>query len=251
MYQFYIDNILYPIPPRKFQVKVKNQNETITLINTGEVNRLKAPGLTDLTATEVLLPGVEYPFADYGEAGFQKPSVYLSQLEQLKTQKKTFRVILIRKLENRDLGWRTSMLCTLEDYTATEDAEEGVDVKVDLNFKQYTRYGTKKVTFQKKNGTTTKNTTTGRASRKVHTVNYTVQKGDTLKSIAKRKLGSASYWKDIYNQNKKVIQKEAKKRGKPGNGNWIFAGTKLNIPVMITELFDLAGSNDLKLPDLL
>lgn len=231
MYQFYIDNILYPLPPEKFQVKISNKNETITLINTGEVNRLKAPGLTELSATDLLLPGVRYPFAEYGSAGFQKPSVYLSQLEQLKTGKKTFRVVLIRKLANRDLGWRTSMTCTLEEYTVTEDAKEGVDVKVDMTLKQWVGYGTKKITFRKSGGKTTKKTTVSRTTKKTAAQSYTVKKGDTLKGIAKKLMGNAGYWKDIYKLNKKVIRKAAKKRGKPGNGNWIFPGTKLKIPL--------------------
>ena len=236
MYQFYIDNILYPVPPEKLQVKIANKNETITLINTGEVNRLKASGLTELSITDLLLPAVKYPFAEYGSAGFQRPSVYLGQLEQLKTGKKTFRVVLIRKLANRDLGWRTSMTCTLEDYTITEDAKEGVDVKVDMTFKQWRSYGTKKITFKKSKGKTIKQTTIGRSSKKRATQSYTVKKGDTLKGIAKKLLGSASYWKDIYKLNKKVIQKAAKKRGKPGNGSWLFAGTKLQIPLMMTAV---------------
>lgn len=242
MYQLYIDNILYPLPPEKLQLKISNKNETITLINTGEVNRLKSPGLTELSMTDLLLPGVEYPFAEYGSAGFQPPSVYLSQLEQLKTGKRTFKVILIRKLANRDLGWQTSMTCTLEDYAATEDAKEGVDVKVDLTFKQWRSYGTKKITFKKSKDKTTKKTTTSRAPKKQASQSYTVKKGDTLKGIAKKMLGDSSYWKEIYKLNKSVIQKAAKKRGKPGNGNWLFAGTKLQIPLLMTGVL-VEGTN--------
>ena len=117
MYEFYIDNIRYPLPPQKFQLKINNKNETVTLVNEGEVNRIKAQGLTDVQATELLLPAVEYPFANYGKAGFQKPDVYLSQLEKLKTSGAVFKVVLIRNLAGKALGWNFSMECTLEDYT--------------------------------------------------------------------------------------------------------------------------------------
>lgn len=237
MYEFYIDNVRYPLPPQKFQVKINNKNETITLINTGEVNRLKSPGLTDLAATDLLLPGVEYPFADYGAAGFQKPSVYLGQLEKLKTGKKTFRVVLIRKLGKKDLGWRTSMTCTLEDYAMEEDAEEGVDVVLTINFKQWAKYGTKKITFKKKKGKTVKKTTLGRELKRVATQAYVVKKGDTLRGIAKKKMGNAGYWQDIYKLNKRAIEKAAKKKGKKSssNGKFLYAGTKLKVPMMVKD----------------
>lgn len=232
MYQFYIDNILYPVPPQKFQVKINNKNETITLINEGEVNRLKSPGLTDISVSELLIPAVRYPFANYGSAGFQNPAVYLSQLEKLKTQKKTFKVVLIRKLGNKDLGWKFSMVCVLEDYTVDEDAKEGADVKLTLNFKQWVSYGTKKVTFKKSGSSKTKSTSSSRKSSSKTTTTYTVKKGDTLSGIAKKKLGKASRKTEIYKLNKTTIEKAAKKHGRKssGNGSYIYVGTKLKLP---------------------
>lgn len=232
MYQLYINNILYPVAPQKFQVKINNKNETITLINEGEVNRLKTMGLTDIQISDLLLPAVKYPFAEYGSAGFQAPSVYLSQLENLKKNKMTFNVVLIRKLVKRELGWNFSMTCTLEDYTIDEDVKEGVDVKLTLNFKQWVNYGTKTVVFKKKsNGKTTSSTKKSRkSSKKSSGGTYTVKKGDCLINIAKKKLGNGNRWKEIFNLNKSTIQSVAKKHGKPGNGHWIFPGTKLKMP---------------------
>ncbi|MCO7120346.1 LysM peptidoglycan-binding domain-containing protein [Ihubacter massiliensis] len=234
MYQFYINNILYPVAPSKFQVKINNKNEVITLINEGEVNRLKAPGLTDIQVSDLLIPAVKYPFAEYGSAGFQAPSVYLSQLENLKNTKATFPVVLIRKLASRELGWNFSMTCTLEDYTVEDDAGEGVDLKVSLNFKQWVHYGTKTVTFQKSGGKTTTSTKKSRksASKKGSGGTYTVKKGDCLINIAKKKLGSGNRWKEIYKLNKTTIENAAKKHGKKSssNGHWIYPGTKLKLP---------------------
>lgn len=238
MYEFYIDNIRYPLPPQKFQLKINNKNETVTLVNEGEVNRIKAQGLTDVQATELLLPAVEYPFANYGKAGFQKPDVYLSQLEKLKTSGAVFKVVLIRNLAGKALGWNFSMECTLEDYTVEEDVQEGIDVKLTLNFKQWVHYGTKVLTFtKKKNGkttATTKKTRKPSSSKKSggDGGGYVVKKGDCLISIAKKKLGKGSRWKEIYQLNKTVIEKTAKKKGKKSssNGHWIYPGTKLKLP---------------------
>lgn len=236
MYEFYVDNVRYPLPPQKFQVKINNKNETVTLVNEGEVNRIKAQGLTDLQASEVLLPAVKYPFVQYGKGGFQKPNVYLGQLEKLKTSGSVFKVVLLRKLASKELGWNFSMECTLEDYTVEEDAQEGVDMKLTLNFKQWVHYGTKTVTFKKKkNGKTTATTKKARkasAKKSGSGGTYVVKKGDCLINIAKKKLGKGSRWKEIYQLNKTVIEKTAKKNGKKSssNGHWIYPGTKLKLP---------------------
>lgn len=58
---------------------------------------------------------------------------------------------------------------------------------------------------------------------------YVVKKGDTLIKIAKK---HGCTWQALYNKNKSVIEKAAKKRGKKNSdkGHWIFPGTKLKIP---------------------
>ena len=37
-YDFYLEKCLLPVPPAKLKTKINNANETITLINEGEVN---------------------------------------------------------------------------------------------------------------------------------------------------------------------------------------------------------------------
>ena len=61
---------------------------------------------------------------------------------------------------------------------------------------------------------------------------YTIKKGDTLWSIAKKFYGSGSKWKTIYDANKDIIEKTAKSRGMKSsdNGHWIFPGVTLTIP---------------------
>lgn len=61
---------------------------------------------------------------------------------------------------------------------------------------------------------------------------YTVKKKDSLWKISKKFLGKGSRWKEIYNLNKSIIEKTAKKhkRKSSKNGKYIYAGTKLKIP---------------------
>lgn len=62
-------------------------------------------------------------------------------------------------------------------------------------------------------------------------ITYTIKKGDTLWSIAKKYLGAGSNWTIIYNKNKDIIEKTAKANGRSssGNGKHIYAGTKIKI----------------------
>lgn len=74
----------------------------------------------------------------------------------------------------------------------------------------------------------TKKRTSTQSSKKTHTV----KKGDCLWNIAKKYNGSGTKWKQIYNANKDLIEKTAKKHGKKSssNGHWIYPGTVLTIP---------------------
>lgn len=74
---------------------------------------------------------------------------------------------------------------------------------------------------------------------KAKSTTYVVKKGDTLFKIAKKFYGKGSYHTKIYNKNKSVIEKAAKKHGKKSsnNGKLLYAGTKLTIPSIS------AGSN--------
>ena len=148
MYDVYIDRMLCPVTPSKLQVKIKNQNKTVNLINEGQINILKQAGLTEITF-DLLLPNVKYPFANY-KAGFHRAEYYLNILEKLKTEKNPFYFKVIRKLPGiRKLLSDTNMKVSLEEYTVDEDANEGFDIIVSVKLKQYRDYGTKICTIVK------------------------------------------------------------------------------------------------------
>jgi len=47
-YDFYLGKMLLPVPPEKLELKINSSNKTYQMMNQGEVNVLKTPGLTDI-----------------------------------------------------------------------------------------------------------------------------------------------------------------------------------------------------------
>ncbi len=222
MYSLYLGRTLLPVAPEKLQLKIKNANKTYTLINEGEINVLKTPGLTDVEF-DVLLPNVKYPFAKY-KSGFKKASYYLDVLEDLKTSKDPFQFIVTRKYGNKSFTG-TNMKVSLEDYKVKEDAKNyGGDMLVSIKLKQYRSYGTKTCTIQ---FASTKPKVVEQPARPAETSpappsaqTYTVVKGDCLWNIAKKFYGNGSKYTVIYAANQDKIK----------NPNLIYPGQVLTIP---------------------
>lgn len=221
-YHFYLGKMLCPIAPSKLQLKIANNNKTLTLINEGEVNILKQAGLTEVSF-DLLLPNVNYPFATY-KSGFKNAKYFLDELEKMKLENKPFQFIVTRLLPNGKMLFDTNMKVSLESYEIKEDAKQGFDVTVSIKLKQYKDFGTKicKVTFAdskaKASVETTRPATSSPAPSASQT--YTVKSGDCLWNIAKKYYGNGSKYTVIYEANKSKIK----------NPNLIYPGQVLTIP---------------------
>lgn len=219
MYSFFIDSMELPIAPQKLTVKIKGNNKTLTLINEGDINFLRAPGLTEITFDAVLPMLGQYSFAN----GYRRPDSYLNKLESLMTDKEPFRFLVSRVSPSGRLLYDTNMKVSLENYTVTEDATKGPDVTVSITLKQYISYSTKTVTVvkpkpEKKPVVQQKKKRETSSAPKVKT--YTVKSGDCLWNIAKKYYGNGAQYTKIYNANK----------GKIKNPNLIYPGQVLTIP---------------------
>lgn len=219
MYSFFIDGMELPIAPQKLAVKIKGNNKTLTLINEGDINFLRAPGLTEITFDAVLPMLGQYSFAN----GYRRPDSYLNKLESLMTGKEPFRFLVSRVSPSGRLLYDTNMKVSLENYTVTEDATKGPDVTVSITLKQYISYSTKTVTVvkpkpEKKPVVQQKKKRETSSAPKVKT--YTVKSGDCLWNIAKKYYGNGAQYTKIYNANK----------GKVKNPNLIYPGQVLTIP---------------------
>ena len=223
MYDFYLDKILLPVAPSKLQVKIKNANKTINLINDGEINIIKKPGLSEVSF-DILIPHVKYPFAVY-KNGYRDAKYFLGEIEKLKVNMQPFQFIVSRRKPNGTVLFDTNMKVTLEEYTIKEDAGEGLDVIVTIKLKQYREYSTKtmKITIKQYKPiavevparpatTAPKPATTSRT--------YTVKRGDCLWNIAKKYYGKGNQYTKIYNANRDKIK----------NPNLIYPAQELTIP---------------------
>lgn len=224
-YDFYLDKCLLPITPPNLAVKINNANETVTLINEGEINILKKAGLTDIEF-ECRIPQEKYPFAVY-KSGFKGADYFLEYFESLKASKQPFQFIVCRKRPNEKRLFDTNIKVAMEDYKITEDAGNGFDVLVKIKLKQWREYGTKTVniTFNMERPKASiepqRETNTSPAPTTAQT--YTVVKGDCLWNIAKKFYGNGSKYSIIYNANRSVIG---------GNPNLIYPGQVLTIPAV-------------------
>jgi LysM repeat protein len=238
MYSFWMDGLCLPITPSKLELKINGTNKTFTLINEGEINLLKTPGLTDISFTAVI-PWVRNPAYRAIRTGYPA-TYYLAKFEALQTRLQPFYFVVNRALgssglNSQNLNAPLSMLVSMESYTITEDAKDGHELSVAIKLKQYRPFGTKIVTLSsdKTTGTTKATVSDIRATtgREVAPL-YIVQHGDTLSSIASKLLGSSARWTEIYDLNRNKIEAAAVANGKESslNGAWIFSGTILNIP---------------------
>ncbi len=232
MYAVYLNGVQFPVAPKAIKTKIKNKNETITLINDGEINQLKTAGLTELSLELMLPQPTSYSFAVY-PSGFQPAAYYLGVLEELKTGKEPFQFIVSRTYGNTTL-FDTNLTVSLEDYTIKEDKSDGPDIMVEINLKQFRDGSTKVLTTKTAaDGTKTATVESARATTgKTKESSYTVKNGDTLSYIARKYLQDSGRYGELYQLNKEVIEAAAKKQGQDssGGGSKLYPGTVLQLP---------------------
>ena len=207
MYYFFLGNMMLPIPPAKMKAGIGSSNKTYTLIDDGEVNRLKNAPLETISF-EFLLPSQQYPFAQY-KTGFLAPAIFIEYLKKLKTDKKPFQFIVTRQMPNGRVLHFTNLSVSLENLEINESADNGLDFMVSVELKEY-RTPQTLITKLVNVGTAVIGTVQGvreannSPEPKQGTKKYTVKKGDTLWVIAKKYYGDGSKYSKIAKENNLV-----------------------------------------------
>ena len=211
-YTCYLAGVQMPTPA-KLTVKIKNKNKTLILLNEGEINFLRTPGLTEIVV----------PFTFPMLTG-RSPDYYLGTLERLKTSKEPTQFILVRCSPDGRTLYDTNMRVSVEDYNIVEDATKGLDVAVDVNLKQWRSYGTKTATVEQPAESGQAATVTVEKERDASTAptakTYTVKAGDSLWAIAAKYYGKGAEYTKIASANTDKIS----------NPNLIYPGQVLTIP---------------------
>ena len=185
-------------------------NKTIDIINLGEANILKMPGLSTIEF-EFVAPAFQYPYV----TNYQPQGFYYYLLEKLKVEQKPFIFSVIRQLPTGRYTYPSSFNVSLEDYTILETVDEGFDIVFSVVLKQYKEFATQRIQIKESTeGKKTVEKKQPRETTKEPEKTYTVKKGETLSGIAK-KYGTT--WQNL------------KKINGIKNANKIYVGQKIKI----------------------
>lgn len=209
MYYFFLGVVPLPITPGAIDISSPSGNTTVRLINHGEINIPRLPGLTEISF-ECLLPRQKYHFSNYS-LGDYTASTLIPLLKMWKETKLPFQFIITRMTADNQVFDFTSNTVLLEDYTLREDAEEyGMDVMCSITLKEYKDYPTVSTVLQKVidtakdaavgaavTGVVATVTKTRSTTSKTTPKTYTVVTGDTLWSICKKHLGDGQKYKEV------------------------------------------------------
>ena len=140
MYYVILGAIPLPVTPAAINIKTPSKNETVTLINDGEINIPKARGLREISF-EFMLPRHDYPFALYSLGNFTA-TVFKHAILNWADQCEPFYFIMVRTLQSGVPVDYEFIKCLIEDFDFDEDADaQGDDVMCSITLKEYKDYG--------------------------------------------------------------------------------------------------------------
>ncbi len=144
MEHIFIGSVLLPITPEKIDISKPGGNETVRLINDGEINILHDRGLQTFTFDVILPSRQSYPFQNFKLDG-KEATAFRTYFDELQTRELPFPFIIVSYREKNkngvvDISY-TNLLCTIEEQAVLQDAANGQDHIVSLNLKEYREYG--------------------------------------------------------------------------------------------------------------
>lgn len=200
--------VTLPVLPAGWSESSKQGNTSVNINSIGEHTLIGKRNLREVSFSSFFPKDTDLYNADY------TPKEYKEKIEKMKRKG-------VVKLHLMDIY---TIFATIEQFDTSEDENDLTgDMHYTLSLKEY-KYITTKVKSTKKKSSKKRKVKTSKAARHTQsakTGSYSIKKGDSLSTIAKKVYGDSSQWKKIYNANKSAIG---------GNPNKIGAGKKLVIP---------------------
>ena len=134
-YKFYLDDMLLPLPPSEMTISVGDKNETIELLNERDLVILRNPALKEISFS-VVFPSSKVPYAEYLNDVFEPPSEFITKIQKLKYDKKKFLFVVVRSI-GKEKYFDSNIPCVLSNFDVYEGVDEGFDIKVNFNLKEY------------------------------------------------------------------------------------------------------------------
>jgi LysM repeat protein len=200
-----LDNMTVPVTPGEIEVSHEGRNEVITLIDGTELNLTKPTGLSTYKMRLLIPHRTDYPFANRPSGKEHKgQDYYLRTISSMFKASKPVMLIIWRtkadgsmNMGEEDIvisgdGIVTGKSVTIESYKVLENADNGMDMWVELVMKEYVGYGTKRSVISESSSTSVME-----REEKESAATYTVKAGDCLSNICKKELGDASKWREI------------------------------------------------------
>lgn len=178
--------IRLPVNPKSVEIASPQLNQTVTLVELGEINLFGNRGLKSLTL-ESFFPGSSSPF--YPRAS-SSPQGYVSRLEKWKAGKKPVRLIIT--------GTGVNLACAIERLACKYPEGDG-DVYYTLELKEYRPLNVAPVAEQKSVGSSGLKPRPDMQEQKNEAI--VRSQADTLWSMACKYYGDGTRWTEIAKAN--------------------------------------------------
>lgn len=201
-----------PVNPAEFTVTSPFGVNKIVVAHLGEVSIPGERNLKDVSFESFFPRDYNPNYCEYN--GFMNPRKWVLQMEKWRDTRKSVRLLIT--------GTNVSMPVLIEQFDIRPERAGHVgDIYYNMLCVEYREPIVRKLEKKGKAVKAVKAISTSRSTSKSSGSTYTVKKGDSLWTIAKRELGNGTDLEKIYQANKKVIGK---------NKHLILPGQKLVLP---------------------
>lgn len=169
--------IVLPVLPENFEISGAWNNSTLNINSYGEVNMIGKRNLKAIPISSFFPKQYNASYVSVSQGSLKDPYTYVKEIQRM--QGKICRLVIT--------STNINMLCTIEGFTYSEKDGTG-DVDYTIDIKEYRN-------------------PYARSKKQQKSITYVCKTGDTLKKIAKKKLGSASKANSLYKLNKKKLTK--------------------------------------------